>query len=62
MTSPSAQIALPAILCPPPRTASTRPRSRAKLTAWITSAVPVHCTMTAGRLSTVAFQTVRAVS
>ena len=34
-TSPSSQIALPAMLCPPPRAASRSPLSRAKLTARI---------------------------
>ena len=61
-TSPSSQTALPAMLCPPPRTASTSPLSRAKPTARTTSAVAAQRAMTAGRLSIIAFQIVRASS
>ena len=62
ITSPSSQMALPAMLCPPPRTASSSPLSRAKLTARTTSGVAAQRAMTAGRLSIIAFQIFRASS
>ena len=60
--SPSSQTLLPGKLWPPPRTEISRLFSLAKLTELITSAVPLHRAMSAGRLSTMAFQTRRAVS
>ena len=62
ITSPSSHKALPAMWCPPPRTASTTPWSLAKFTAWTTSDVVTQRTMTAGRLSIIAFQIFRAFS
>jgi hypothetical protein len=62
ITSPPSQTALPATLWPPPRTASSRPCSRAKLTELMTSATPTHRLMRAGRLSTMPFQTARVSS
>ena len=62
MTSPPSQVAFPATLCPPLRTATSRSCSRAKLTASITSATPVHWAMSAGCLSTEPFQMIRAAS
>ena len=55
MTPPS-QTALPAMLCPTPRTDARRSLSLAKFTAWITSAAPAHRTISAGRRSIMAFQ------
>ena len=60
--TPPSQTALPAMLWPPPRTESSAPVSRAKSTAALTSAAPAHRTMTAGRRSIIAFQTLRAAS
>src|SRR5262245_25059538 len=62
MTTPPSQTAEPDTLCPPPRTATGRPESRAKFTAAITSALPEHRTITAGQRSIMPFQTLRAVS
>ncbi|RYF01262.1 MAG: hypothetical protein EOO78_10845, partial [Oxalobacteraceae bacterium] len=62
MTSPSSHKALPAMLWPPPRTASGRPWLRAKATAASTSAVPLQRAMKAGRRSIIAFQMLRASS
>ena len=46
----------PAELWPPQRTAVSKPCSRAKSTAAITSAVPLQRAINAGRLSNMAFQ------
>src|SRR5260370_3839034 len=45
-------VARPATLCPPPRTATSRPSLRVRLTASATSATPRHLAINAGRLST----------
>ncbi len=55
-------MALPAMLCPPPRTARVSPFSLAKFTACTTSLVPAHRTMSAGCLSIIAFHILRAPS
>jgi hypothetical protein len=52
----------PAMLCPPPLTATTILFSRAKLTAWTTSLTPTQRAMTAGRRSNMPFQILRCVS
>jgi hypothetical protein len=58
MTIPSSTVEKPAMLWPPPRTAIGRSLLRAKPTAAITSAAPVHWTTSAGaRPSCSAFQT-----
>ena len=62
MTTPSSHTAVPATLWPPPRTAISKSRSRAKRTAATTSATPVQRAMQAGRRSTAPFQILRAVS
>lgn len=48
----------PAMLCPPPLMQSKRSCSRANLTQWMTSALPMHRTTNAGCLSIMAFHTV----
>jgi hypothetical protein len=55
-------MALPAMLCPPPRIASGRRYSRPNSSARTTSAVVVQRAMSAGRLSIIAFQIWRALS
>ncbi|MDF2742351.1 MAG: hypothetical protein K0S88_3721 [Actinomycetia bacterium] len=50
------------MLCPPARTATSRPVRRARVTAATTSSGARHRAITAGRLSTMAFQTRRAWS
>src|SRR5512132_3996016 len=62
MTIPSSHTAVPATLWPPPRTAISRSRSRAKRTAVATSAAPLQRAITRGRRSTVPFHTARASS
>jgi hypothetical protein len=62
ITSPPSQRALPAMLWPPPRTATSSSCSRAKLTARMASAVPAQPTITPGRRSIMAFQIDRAES
>ena len=62
ITSPPSHVALPAMLCPPPRTASSSPLSRANPTPRTTSAVVAQRAMTAGRRSIIAFQILRASS
>src|SRR6266852_8408376 len=62
MTMPPSQVPTPAPLCPPPRTATTSSCSRAKRSALMTSSAPAHRAMRAGRLSAIAFQTMRAAS
>ena len=52
----------PPELWPPERTAVSRPCSRAKLTASMTSAVPLQRAISAGRLSNMPFQMSRAAS
>ncbi len=59
---PPSQVESPLMLCPPLRTATMRSCSRAKRTAAMTSAVPVGLTTSAGRRSTIPFQTTRAAS
>jgi len=59
---PPSQTALPAVLWPPPRTASISLCSRARLTVAMTSAAPAARTTSAGRRSIIAFQMVRAAS
>ena len=55
MVSPPSTRAVPATLCPPPRTESGSPVSRANWTAATTSAVPVGRTTSAGVLSIIPF-------
>ena len=62
MTIPSSHTAVPATLWPPPRTAISRLRSRAKRTAAATSAAPVHRAINRGRRSAVPFHKARASS
>ena len=62
ITIPSSHTAVPATLWPPPRTAISRSRSRAKRTAAATSAVPLQRAISRGRRSTVPFHTARASS
>ena len=59
---PPSQTALPAMLWPPPRTATSSFSSRARLTALMTSAAPRQRTTRAGRRSIMPFQIVRAAS
>ena len=61
MTPPS-QVAVPAVLWAPPRTATSSPCSRAKPIAAETSRAESQQAITAGRLSISAFQTRRASS
>jgi hypothetical protein len=61
-TTPPSQSALPATLCPPPRTAIGAPDSRANRTARRASLTPAQRTITPGRLSTIPFHTRRAAS
>ncbi|MNC57948.1 hypothetical protein D3C75_1076460 [compost metagenome] len=60
--SPSSQTALPAMLCPPPRTDTSRLFCRAKLTACTTDSGELQRAMMAGRRSIMAFQICRASS
>lgn len=62
MTIPPSHTECPAMLCPPPRTATSRPLLRAKLTAATTSGVLVQRAISAGRRSMVPFQMRRASS
>ena len=62
MTTPPSVVENPAMLCPPPRTATVSPWLRANSTAFITSAVPAQRMINAGCLSWAAFQTARAPS
>src|SRR5712691_459186 len=62
MTMPPSQVPNPATLCPPPRTATTISCARAKRRAAMTSSTPAQRAMRAGRLSAIAFQTMRAAS
>ncbi len=62
ISRPPSQTALPAMLWPPPRTATSRFSSRASLTALMTSAAPRQRATRAGDRSIVAFQIVRAAS
>ena len=62
ITMPSSHNALPAMLWPPPFTASGKPFSRAKFTLATTSAVPAQRAIMAGRRSIMAFQIARASS
>lgn len=62
ITMPPSQVPLPAALCAPPRTAVSRWCSRAKFTAATTSVAPVQRATSAGRLSAIAFHTLRAAS
>ena len=59
---PPSHEALPAMLWPPPRTATSRFRAPAKRTAATTSASVAHWRIAAGRRSIIAFQSVRAAS
>ena len=59
---PPSQTAWRATPCPPPRTATVSPWSRAKSTAAITSATPSQRTIKLGRRSIIPFQTRRAAS
>jgi len=60
--TPSWQTALPAMLCPPPFTATTKSWAPANLTAAMTSETPAQRTIIAGRRSIMPFQTRRASS
>ena len=62
ISRPPSQTALPAMLWPPPRTASRSFASRANLTVLTTSAALIQRATTAGRRSIIAFQIVRAAS
>src|SRR6266511_1706191 len=62
ITIPSSHTAVPATLWPPPRTAISKSRSRAKRAAVATSAVPLQRAISRGRRSTVPFHTARASS
>jgi hypothetical protein len=59
---PPSQAALPAMLWPPPLTASRSWCSRAKFTARMTSAAPAARTIAAGRRSIMPFHNVRDTS
>jgi hypothetical protein len=61
-TRPPSGIASPAMLWPPPLTASVRPCSPAKRTQARTSSLPSGRAIAAGRRSIMAFHTVRASS
>src|SRR3954471_4034449 len=61
-TTPASHTALPATLWPPPRTARASPCSRAKRTEVTTSSRCAQRAMSAGRRSTMPFQTRRAES
>jgi hypothetical protein len=61
-TTPPSQVAWPATLCPPPRTASGKPSSRAKAMASATSRWFAQRATTAGRRSIMPFHTLRARS
>ena len=60
--SPPSVTARPATLCPPPRTETSSPASRAKASAATTSAAVRARTITAGRRSTRPLWTARASS
>ncbi len=60
--SPPSHAALPAMLWPAPLTASNSLCSRAKFTAFMTSAAPAARTIAAGRRSIMAFHSERAAS
>src|SRR5574337_645033 len=62
ITSPSSHMPSPPPLCAPPRTASSKPCSRANRTDAITSATSAQCAISRGRLSIIALYTVRAWS
>jgi len=62
MTTPSSQTAVPAMLCPPPRTESSSPWLRANRIACGTSSASPQRTISAGRRSIIAFHTLRAAS
>ena len=62
ITTPSSTMAVPATLCPPPRTESGSPRSAAKRMAVATSPGLAQRAIAAGRLSIMPFQTPRAAS
>ncbi len=62
ITSPPSQTEAPAMLWPPPRTATVRPQARATVTASATSGASAQRRMAAGRLSTRPFHTRRAAS
>jgi hypothetical protein len=62
ITIPPSQTPWPTTLCPPPRTATTRPVSRAKRTAAETSAVVEQRAISAGWRSIIALKTARDVS
>ena len=57
---PPSHTQLPAMLCPPPRTATASSRSRAKRTLRTTSLASAHRAIRAGRLSISRFQIMRA--
>jgi hypothetical protein len=59
---PSSHVESPGMLWPPPRTAKTRSRSRAKGTAAATSRTFVGRTMSTGRRSIIPFHAARAAS
>jgi hypothetical protein len=61
-TSPPSLTPVPATPCPPPRTAISSPCSTPYRTAAETSAADSHWAINAGRLSTIALNTVRACS
>ena len=62
ITSPSSTREVPATLCPPPRTENARSCSTAKRTAAATSAASAQRAISAGRLSIMPFQMLRAAS
>jgi hypothetical protein len=62
ITIPPSQLEWPGIEWPPPRTATTRSRSRAWASAARTSCGPVQRAISAGRLSNIPLKTLRAWS
>jgi hypothetical protein len=62
MTTPPSLVENPAMLCAPPRTATSSPSLRANSTARTTSAVPAQRMIRAGCRSWAPFQTERAWS
>ena len=58
--NPPSQSAVPATLCPPPRTDNGTPFARAKFTQATTSALPLTRAIRAGRFAIIAFQIARA--
>jgi hypothetical protein len=62
ISSPPSQTALPAMLWPPPRTATSRPCWVANFTHWTTSSAVLQRAISAGFRSIIAFQIARTLS